>query len=76
MNTFQKVMLFIIPIIVLLLISAIVMCLALIFLPLHGGFYFQTGNLTIIMALCSAVLAIVGIVFSVVVKGNDDDEEE
>lgn len=71
---FQKAMIIIVPIVVLLLIAAIVMSFAMMFLPMPGGFLFTTGNTTIIMALCSAVLAIVGIFFAIFSKGNDDDE--
>ncbi len=73
---FQKAMIIIVPIVVLLLIAAIVMCFAMLFLPMPGGFLFTTGNVTLIMALCSTALAVVGIIFAVFSKGNDDEESE
>lgn len=73
---FQKAMIIIVPIVVLLLIAAIVMCFAMLFLPMPGGFLFTTGNVTLIMALCSTALAVVGIIFAVFSKENDDEESE
>lgn len=73
---FQKMMIVIVPIVCLLLIAAIVMCFAMLFLPMPGGFLFSTGNATLIMSLCSTALAVVGILFALFSKGNDGEEDE
>lgn len=72
---FQKFLIVFIPVIVLLLIAAIVMSLAFTFLPMGGSSILTTGNLTIVMALGSAVLAIVCIVFTIINAGKDNDGE-
>lgn len=74
LSVFQKLMVVLIPIIVLLLISALVMCLAFIVLPMSSADFLNTGNLTIVFAAISAFLAILGIVFAIFNKGKDDDE--
>ncbi len=74
---FQKVMIIFVPIIVLLLIASIVIFMAMMITHNFGGFgFFSPGNIVIIMALCSSVLAIVGIIFAIVSAGREDDDEE
>lgn len=73
-SLFQKIMIVVIPIIVLLLIAAVVMCLAFSFLPMSASDFTHTGYLTVVLAACSAVLAIVGIIFAVFNKGKDDND--
>ncbi|MBQ5398100.1 MAG: hypothetical protein IIU14_01545 [Ruminococcus sp.] len=73
---FQKAMIVIVPIVVLLLIAAVVMCFAMILLPMPGGFRFTTGNVTLVMALGSTALAVVGIIFAIFSRGGDDEEED
>lgn len=74
-SRFQKAMIIIVPIVVLLLIAALVMCFAMMLLPMPGGFLFTTGNVTLVMALCSTALAVIGIIFAVFARGGDDEEE-
>ena len=72
---FQKVMAFMIPVIVLLLITAIVMTFALILLNLQPRFIAKAKNITILMALASALLAIAAIVFAIVSKSSESAGE-
>ncbi len=74
-SAFQKTMIIIIPIVVLLLIAAIVMCAAFSFLPMSNSDFMNTGYITIIFSITSAVLAILGIVFAVVNKDMDDEQD-
>ncbi len=74
MDLFHKVMLIIIPVMVLLFIVAIVMCVAFSVLPMPVNKIVTTGNLTIILSACSALLAITGILFALFSKDNDGDE--
>lgn len=73
---FQKVMIVLIPIIVLLLIASIVMAFAITVLPLPGGFFRGTGNATVVMSFCSALLAIACIVFAIISASKEPDEGE
>ena len=73
---FQKVMAIMIPVIVLLLIAAIVMTFALTVLNVRPHMIAQAKNLTIIMALASALLAIAAIVFAVISKSGEPSEED
>ncbi len=74
-NKLQKVMIIIVPVIVLLLLVSIVMCAAFSILPMPVKAVVSTGNLTIILAGCSTVLAVLGLVFTVFTKSGDNDEE-
>lgn len=74
LSAFQKLMVIFVPLIVLLLISAVVMCFAFNFLPMSAADFINTGYLTVIFAAVSAFLAILGIVFAIFNKGKDDDE--
>lgn len=73
---FQKIMTIMIPVIVLLLIAAIVMTFALAVLNVRPHMIAQAKNLTIIMALASALLAIAAIVFAVISKSGEPSEED
>jgi cytochrome b subunit of formate dehydrogenase len=72
-NSFQKLMIIILPIIVLLLIAAIVMCLAFSFLPMSIREIINTGNATIILSVVSSGLAVLGIAFAFFSKSNDSE---
>lgn len=73
---FQKVMIIIVPLIIMLLIASLVTLGAMYFTHNFGGFgIFSPGNIVIIMALCAAVLAIVGVIFSFVTVGKEPDDE-
>ena len=50
---FQKIMIIILPVIVLLLVASIVMCLAFSFLPMSIREIINTGNATIILSILS-----------------------
>ncbi|MCH5304025.1 MAG: hypothetical protein J1E41_04100 [Ruminococcus sp.] len=76
LNTFQRLMVIIVPIIVMLLIASVVMCLAFSFLPMSINSIVHTGNVTIYMALGTTLLAVVGIIFSIVSKDKESDKEE
>ncbi len=76
-SAFQKVMIVIIPIVIMLLIASIVTLGAMFVTHNFGGFgIFSPGNIVIIMALCSAVLAIIGIVFTFISVGKESDEDD
>ena len=76
LSRFQKVMVIVIPIIVLLLIASVVTFAAMFITHNFGGFgIFSPGNLVIVMALCASALAIIGIIFAIVSADKDDDEE-
>lgn len=78
-SPFQRVMIIIIPIIIMLLIASVVTLAAMYFTHNFGGFgLLSPGNIVIVMASCSTVLAIVGIIFAFVSagKGSDDDSDE
>ncbi|MBR1731080.1 MAG: hypothetical protein IJ725_01430 [Ruminococcus sp.] len=76
-STFQKVMIIIVPIIVLLLIASVVTLIAMYFTHNFGGFDFLSpGNLVIIMASCSSILAIIGIIFSFVTVGKESEDSD
>ena len=76
-SLFQKVMIVIIPIIVMLLIASIATLGAMYLTHNYDGFgFFSPGNLVIVMALCSAALAIVGIIFTFVSVGKEPDEDD
>lgn len=72
-NGFQKLMIIILPVIVLLLIASIVMCLAFSFLPMSIREIINTGNATIILSILSSVLAVFGIIFAFFSKGGDSE---
>ena len=72
-NGFQKAMIIILPVIVLLLIASIVMCLAFSFLPMSIREIINTGNATIILSVLSSVLAVLGIVFAFFTKSDDSE---
>ena len=72
-NGFQKAMIIILPVIVLLLIASIVMCLAFSFLPMSIREIINTGNATIILSVLSLVLAVLGIVFAFFSKSDDSE---
>ncbi len=72
-NGFQKLIIVIIPVIVLLLIASIVMCLAFSFLPMSLRDIINTGNATIILSVVSSALAVLGIVFAFFSKSNDSE---
>ncbi|MBQ7504354.1 MAG: hypothetical protein IJT79_03450 [Ruminococcus sp.] len=74
---FQKLMIVIIPLIVMLLIASLVTLGAMYFTHNFGGFgLLSPGNIVIIMALCAAVLAIVGVIFSFITVGREPDNDE
>lgn len=73
-SAFQKLMIIIVPIVVLLLITAIVMCAAFTFLPMRAGQIVDVGNITMIMGAIASALAIVSIVFSIIAKDNEEEE--
>ncbi len=70
---FQKIMIIILPVIVLLLVASIVMCLAFSFLPMSIREIINTGNATIILSILSSVLAVLGIVFAFFSKSDDSE---
>ena len=70
---FQKIMIIILPVIVLLLVASIVMCLAFSFLPMSIREIINTGNATIILSILSSVLAVLGIVFAFFAKSDDSE---
>ncbi len=73
---FQKVMIVIVPLIVMLLIASLATLGAMYFTHNFGGFgIFSPGNIVIIMALCAAILAIVGVIFSFVTVGKEPDDD-
>lgn len=73
---FQKVMIIIVPLIIMLLIASLATLGAMYFTHNFGGFgIFSPGNIVIIMALCAAVLAIVGVIFSFVTVGKEPDDD-
>ena len=71
----QKIMIILLPVIVMLLIAAIVMCFVITFLPMRGGFRMNTGNATIIMSLASSLMAIACIFFIIISSKNEPDDE-
>ncbi len=76
LTLFQKVMIVCVPVIVLLLIASVVMFLAMMLTHNFNGFgFFSPGNIVIVMASCSSVLAIAGIIFSIFSAGSDSDDE-
>lgn len=75
LSLFQKMMVIFVPIIVLLLIAAIVMCFAFNFLPMSAHDFLSTGYLTIAFSTVSSLLAIAGIFLAVFNKGKDSDGE-
>ena len=76
-SAFQKVMIVIVPIIVMLLIASLVTLGAMYFTHNFGGFdLLSPGNIVIIMALCSSVLAIIGIVLSFITVGREPDNDD
>ena len=73
---FQKAMIVIIPLIIMLLIASLATLGAMYFTHNFGGFgLFSPGGIVIIMALCAAVLAIIGVIFSFVTVGSEPDDE-
>lgn len=70
---FQKFIIIIIPVIVLLLIASIVMCFAFSFLPMSIREIINTGNATIVLSVVSSVLAIFGIIFAVFTKSGSSE---
>ncbi|MBR2108622.1 MAG: hypothetical protein IJ932_01555 [Ruminococcus sp.] len=75
-SSFQKVMIIIVPLIIMLLIASLATLGAMYFTHNFGGFgIFSPGNIVIIMALCAAVLAIVGVIFSFVTVGKEPDDD-
>ncbi len=74
LDLFNKIMLIIVPIMVLLFIVAVVMCVAFSVLPMPANKVVGTGNLTIIFSASSAGLAIIGILFALFSKSGDKDE--
>lgn len=78
-SSFQKAMIIIVPLILMLLIASFVTLFAMYFTHNFGGFgFFSPGNIVIILATSSALLAVVGIIFAFVAAGkeSDDDSEE
>ena len=76
-SPFQKLMIVIVPIIVMLLIASIVTLVAMFFTHNFGKFgMFSPGNIVIIMSSCSALLAIAGIVLAIITAGRDPDDAE
>lgn len=76
-TTLQKVMIVIIPIVVLLLLASLATLAAMLITGNFGDFsFFSSGNIVIIMALCSAVIAIGGIIFTIATVGKEPDDEE
>ena len=74
---YQKLMIILIPIIILLLIASIITLAAMWFTHNFGGFgILSPGSIVIVMALCSTVLAVIGIVFAFVSAGKETDEED
>lgn len=79
LSAFNKAMIIIIPLIILLLIASLVTLAVMYITRNFGGFsIFSPGNIVIIMALCSAILAIIGIVFAFVSAGKEtgDDKDD
>ena len=69
-------MVIIIPIIIMLLIASIVTLCAMYFTRNFNGFGFLSpGNIVIIMASGSALLAIVGIILSFITVGREPDDD-
>ncbi len=75
LSGFQKVMVIFIPVIVLLLIAAVVLCVGFTFGAHNGRAILETGNLTIFMALGAALLAIAAIVFTILSAGKEKQNE-
>ncbi len=75
-STFHKIMIIIIPIIVMLLIASIVTLGAMYFTHNFSGFgFFSPGNIVIVMASGSALLAIIGIIFSFITVGKEPEDD-
>ena len=75
-SPFHKLMIIIVPLILMLLIASVVTLFAMYFTHNFGGFgFFSPGNIVIIMASCSSLLAIVGIIFAFVAAGKESDDD-
>ncbi|MCR5653724.1 MAG: hypothetical protein K6F88_07990 [Ruminococcus sp.] len=75
-SAFQKVMVILIPICLLLLLASITTLVAMCVTQNYGSFgFFSIGNIVIIMASCSTILAIVVIVVSFVTAGKEPDDD-
>lgn len=73
-SRFQKFMLVIVPVVILLLIVSIVMCAAFSLLPMPVSAIVSTGNLTLVFAVCSTALAILALLFAIFSKSGENDE--
>ena len=76
LTTFQKAMIVFVPLIVLLLIAAVVLCLGFTFGAHTGKAIIETGNLTIYMAFGAALLAIVALVFTFISAGKEKEPDD
>lgn len=73
---YQILMIIIIPLIVLLLLASIVLLAAMyITHNFDGDGFFTPGNIVIIMASCSALLAIFGVIFSIATASKEPDDD-
>ena len=74
---FQITMMIIIPLIVLLLIASLAMLGAMFVTHnFSADGILSPGNIVIVMALCSAALAIIGVIFSFATAGKEPEEDD